>query len=277
MRTLKFSSMILVFCIMTLLVSTYSSPVLAKATPKETVSQAYQKLASLRNYHMTLNVATSMMTTGINMNYVVKSELDIQQNPMMCKNNMSTSLEIGSPKNEQTITQYIEEVGDNITIYSQINNKWSKQSMPKGDYNPLSEYDNYMQAITSVTQKSEDANATVFEVIADGHALKDNLQQQLSKINIKQTLLTDEILNNLGDLHYTVTIDKKNGSISNIDMDLSTFISSLGNALTRSQDIPDAQKQMIKDIFTNMNMTSNVSLSQFNRVEKISIPEAAKK
>jgi len=274
---MKLFSIMMALCMMSMVISACSSSTVAKADPKETVTKAYQKLASLTNYHMTLDVTNSMTVQGKTMNSVVKGELDIQQNPMLCKNIMSISSEMDSRKNEQTITQYMEESGEKVIVYSGFGGKWNKQSMEKSDYNPLSDYDGYMKAITSVTQKSEDANSTVFEVIASGSALKEKMQEQLSKMNMKKDSITDDMLKDLGDLKYTVTVDKKSGYISKIDIDLSSFMSKLGNNLAASQQIPDNQKEMVKEMFTSMKISSTATLSNFNSAEKIIIPEEAKK
>ena len=54
------------------------------------------------------------------------------------------------------ITQYMEESGDQLIMYSNINNRWLKQVLQKTTRNPAAQFEGYIKAITSITQKSED-------------------------------------------------------------------------------------------------------------------------
>ncbi|BBB89901.1 MAG TPA: hypothetical protein PKA28_19195 [Methylomusa anaerophila] len=281
MRKIKLLSIITVLCIMTLFFSVFnssaSSPVTA-TDPKETVAKAYQKFQSLKSYHMTIDFTSVLSFRGNNINTVMKGEGDVRVKPMLGKNIMNITMDITSdnaPKKiERQLVQYFEETGNQITVYSNIDNQWIKQSTP--NYYPLNEYDNYIKAITSVTQISEDANSTIFEVIASGSYLQENLERYMASAGMKNMKVTADLLQDLGDFKYTIAVDKKTSLISRMDIDLSDFMPKIANKLVESQNMPADQKTVIKEMFDNMKIITTVAFSEINRGEKITIPKEAK-
>jgi hypothetical protein len=276
MRKINFLMLIVGLC-MALLISGCASPATKKVDPKDVVMNAYQKLASLKNYHASMDVTSSFMVKDKNVNMVMKGEMDIQQKPMMFKNTLNIISDTGSQKLEQKIVQYAEESGNQLIVYSNLDNKWVKQAMDKADCDPIKDFDNYFKGITSVTQKSEDGDAVTYEVVVSGSYVKEKLQKAVESMGMKNLQITDERMKSLGDFKYTVKIDKKTSNISKIDIDLSSFMAKLGESLAQDQSVPDDQKQMIKDIFSSMKTSSSMTLSQFDSVGEISIPAEAKK
>lgn len=275
MRNFKILSLLLGICV-ALLVSACASPVTKKADPKEAVTNAYQKLVNLRSYHMTADITSTIKVKDQTVNTTMQSEMDVQQKPMLFKNTMNITAEGGSQKSEQKVIQYAEQSGKQLMIYSNVNNQWVKQAMDLAEYDPLKDFDNYIKAIISVTQKSEDGTTVTYEVIAGGNYLKDNIQRNMASIGMKNVPITDELIKNIGDFKYTVTIDKKTSTISKLDMDMSDIMAKLGDVLAESKDVPENQKQTVKDLFKNMKVTSMITLSQFDSIGSIVIPAEAK-
>jgi hypothetical protein len=269
----------IVLCIMTLFVSgrvSSSSAMAAQADPKEFIVQAHQKLLSLKSYHMNMDTINSMSVQGKFIYTVMNGELDIQSTPLLCKSNMNITIDIDSKEINKKLVQYIEESGDKIIVYSYTNNQWTKQSLPKGSYNPLSEYENYIKGIKSVTIKEDNADSTVFEVVAKGSYLKENIKRNIASIGMPKIELSDDFLKDLDDLIYNVTIDKKTGTISKMEIDPSDFMSKFGNNLVDSMQIPDEKKKIMKEMFSSMKIDMNITLSQFDSVEKFTIPQDIK-
>jgi len=148
---------------------------------------------------------------------------------------MNITIDADSKKINNKLVQYIEESGDKIIVYSYTNNQWIKQSLPKGSYNPLSEYDNYIKGIKSVTVKEDNADSTVFEVVAKGSYLKEDIKRNIASMGMSKMVLSDDFLKDLDDLTYNVTIDKNTGTISKMEIDLSDFMSKFGNVLSKGR------------------------------------------
>lgn len=276
----KLLSLLLMLCITAMLAAACSLPGVSRsitADPKETVTKGYQKLNSLKNYHMSMELKTSMSLQGKNINSVMNSDTDVQKNPMVCKNTYHIISDIDAKRTEQTMVQYIEESGDQFAVYSNIRNQWIKQTIPKDGFNPVNDYEEHIKAITSVVLKNEDAATAVFDVVADGNALRGQIQRNLAAIGIQKSNISNDLFKDIGDLKYSVTIDKKTATVCKIDMDLSDIMAKIGSNIAVSNEIPEAQKEFIKDMFDDMSIKSSVAFSQLNGVDKIVVPEEAKK
>lgn len=244
------------------------------ADPNEVVRKAYQKFLDVKSYHMTMGVTTSMTVFGNNLNVVMNGESDVQVKPMLMKSIMTVKMNMGQNQSEQTILQYAEQAGDQFVVYSNAKNQWVKQSVPM--VNPMNEYDNYFKGITSVTPVRETADATVYEVTVSGSYLRENIERAMASAGAKNMKLPMEIFNNLGDFKYTLFIDKKTAMISEMVIDLSDFIKTIGANIAEMPNVPEGQKKMLKEMFGNARMVTTVSFSQINGVGKIQIPQEAK-
>lgn len=278
---MRFLQAILVLCIMTVFVSVCSASDSAPVTnsdPKEIVTAAYQKFLALKNYHMSVATEASLSFQGKSTNIITKGEWDIQAKPMVFKNNMNIIMDTASDtitkKTERKVEQYIEESGKQLIVYSKINDQWTRQILPYS--NLLNQYDNYFKAIVSVTPVNEDADSTVFEVVESASYLKENFDRVMASTGMQKVKLTDDLLKDLGDIKYTVTVDKKTATVSKIDMDLSEFVATIGNNLAESAKVPDNQKEIIRQVLTNMKVVTNIAFSRFGKVDKIIIPPEVK-
>ncbi|SDE88413.1 hypothetical protein SPACI_036180 [Sporomusa acidovorans DSM 3132] len=242
---------------------------------KTFVTQAYEKLHAQDNYHMTINTTGSMSIQGNKMDIMVSGECDAQTKPMVIKNVMNISLANASQKNEQKVIQYIEESKDQLTVYTNADNHWIKQSMPY--YNPIDEYANYSQAIIGVELIGETAGSQVFSVTMDGSYLRKNIEQAIVSSGMKNIKLPESLFNGLGNFTYTVTIDKKTATISKMDMDMSGFLAAVGENIANLQEIPSGQKAAIREMFNQARLNTTVTFSKFNQVDKIVIPPEVKR
>jgi hypothetical protein len=278
MKKMRNLAIMAALCTMIVLISGYSSVNASPVgpDPKETVIKASQKLLGFKNYHMTLATTTSMAVQGKHVKSVVKSEFDVQVNPLLGKNNMDITTYADANIITQKLVQYLEQSGDQLIVYSNADNQWFKQSIPLAGYNPLKQHENYIKAIKSATVKSEDAKATVFAVVADGSYMKEELKRNMALAGMQKIQLTDEFLKGLNDLTYEITIDKQTGTISRMEMDLSDFMSRFGTSLVETMQMPDDKKTMIREMFSSMKIVMNATFSQFNKVRKITIPQEAK-
>jgi outer membrane lipoprotein-sorting protein len=268
--------MIILGVCIALFVSACASPAATKANPKEVVTNAYQKLSSLKSYHLTMDVVSSFTVKDKNVSMVMKSEMDIQQKPIMYKNLLNITTDMGGKKIEQKVTQYAEEADNQLMVYSNIDNQWVKQAMDKAEYDPMKDMDGYIKGISSVTPKAEDSEAVTYEIVLGENYVKERLQKTLGTMGMKNVQLTDEMVKSLGDFKYTVKIDKKTATISKIEFDLTGIMVKLGEVLAQDQNVPEDQKQALKEIFKSMKSSTSMTLSQFDSVANITVPAEAK-
>ena len=93
----------------------------------------------------------------------------------------------------------------------------------------------------------------------------------------KKVSLPAELLKDIGDLKYSVTIDKKSSYITAMTIDMSEFTAKIGANFASAKEVPADQKKALTEMFANMQAKSSFTFSQFDSVSKITIPEEAKK
>lgn len=258
-----------------LLLGVFLSPAAcAAAAPKDAVIAAHQKLLALKSYRMTVAAATAFTLQGKAMNILAKSEIDVQANPLLVKNVITTALDGAAGKKEEKTIQYLEKSGGEIVVYSQTDNQWLKKTLPQAD--PLAEYVNYFKSIKSAALLKETKAEKLYEVVIDAASLKENLERVVASA-AKAIVLPPGLLKDLGDFKYTLTINKKTGNIAGFDYDLSTLLAAVSASIVDSLDAPAEAKSAIKDMLKSMKVTAAVRISQPNAVGKIVIPPEALK
>lgn len=266
--------MVVMICLMTMVVSICSASAAPNNDSKEYVIQAYEKLNKLNSYHITLATVTSAQMQGQSMNIIMNGEADYQVKPVLFKNVMAMTMDVNSQKNEQIIEQYMEQIGNQLVIYTKVDGKWVKQIMPY--YDPLGEYNNYFKSIKNVKQLHETSDDRVFEVVISGKYLQENIKRIMASTGTAKVELPADLFNNLGDFTFDVAINKETDSVSKVTIDMSNFMAQLGKNIAELKEIPNNQKDMVRAMFNNMKMTTAVTFSRPNNAEKIVIPQEAK-
>ena len=77
--------------------------------------------------------------------------------------------------------------------------------------------DHFLKAINTVTKIREDDSAAVFEVVASGRKLFDEIVYS----SADRKLLDRVFSRDMPDVKYFITIDKRSGEITRVDVDLS--------------------------------------------------------
>ncbi len=274
MVRVKASIMVVMICLLTMVVSVLSASAATNNDSKEYVIQAYEKMNKLNSYHLTIGTVGSMEVQGQTMNIVMNGEADYQVKPVLFKSVMAMTMDVNSQKNEQTIEQYMEQVGSQLVIYTKLNGKWVKQVMPY--YDPLAEYSNYFKAIKSVKQIHETSDDKVFEVVISGKYMQENIKRIMASTGAAKVELPADLFNNLGDFTFAIAVNKETDSVSKITMDMTSFLAQFGKNIAGLKEVPNNQKEMVRAMFNSIKMTTAVTFSQPNSVEKIVIPQEAK-
>ncbi|MCE5285952.1 MAG: hypothetical protein LLG02_08930 [Pelosinus sp.] len=275
MRKVQRLSLAVMFCLVTML-ACVNVAMAAEDNSRATVIAAYRKLAEVTSYHMTMTGNMSMSIEGKDFQAAMNSEMDILIRPLLCKNNMDMTFNANGKEKHESIVQYVERSGKQILTYSYINGKWARQSLPGGEYNPARDFGDFVKAIKSAVLVSEDDNSAVYEVTADGRYLKDSMKRQMDSIGLKKMGMADGLVGALGDLTYTITIDKNAGTISGMDLDLSPFLVAIGDNMANQLPGPEEKKQELREMFSSMQMQMSFTLSQFDSIEPFTIPDEAR-
>jgi len=277
MNRLKYFSILILVCITMLVVSVCSASKSTAATDtdsKQMVIAAFEKLNTVKNYHMTMENNYTLTYQGEALNLGVKSEADAQTEPLLVKNNMVFTMESTWEKKEKRTMQYVEENQGQIVAYSYLNNQWTKQVITQ--FSPLAAYEDYFKAIKSVTLLKESAKTRVFAVVVESSYLSNELERMMNAVGMQKVKLPKGIFKDIGDLSYTVTIDKKTAAITKVNMDLSGLLVSVGNNIVESLELPDEKKMAISEMLATVKASATIIFSQINRVDGLQIPPEVK-
>jgi hypothetical protein len=262
-----------VLCLITLLAASLAS---AAEESKQTVLEAYGKLDAMKSYHMTMMMEMTMAVQGKDMKTIMNGEMDFQVQPFVCKNNMDISISVdGKELQKQPMLQYMEISEQKLNTYTYMDGKWQRLSMPGGD-NFVRQYGDYIKAIKSASLISEDETTAVYEITEDSSYLKDVLKNSLESLGMSKLNISDDLIASLGDLTYTVKIDKTAGIIAGMDMELSELMAAIGNQMAAAMPAPASNTQELRDMFKNAKMQVHITMSQFDGIAPIIIPDEAR-
>lgn len=267
----------LLVCITMLVVSVCSaskSTAEANTDSKKLVIAAFEKLNTVKNYHMTMENNYTLTYQGEALNLGVKSEADAQTEPLLVKNNMIFTMESTWEKKEKRTMQYVEANQGQIVAYSHLNNQWTKQVITQ--FSPLAAYEDYVKAIKSVTLLKENAKTRDFAVVVESSYMSNELERMMNAVGMQKVKLPKGIFKDIGDLSYTVTIDKKTAAITKVNMDLSGLLVNVGKNIVESLEMPDEKKTAISEMLSTVKASATITFSQINRVEGLQIPPEVK-
>lgn len=250
---------------------------------KTVIANAYKNMQRMNSYHMTLGGEMSMSGAGTEMRMEMAGEIDVLTKPLRSRNTMDIAMDMrsengGNKKVTKRLEQYVVEEKGGIAIYTGAAGQWQKQLLPTGVYDPLKDYENYIRGIKSVTLVSDESDEAVFDVTISASYMRDNMRKQFAAMGTSNfnELLSDEFMDSLGDVSYRLTVNKNNGTVSKLEMDLSEFTSRIGNELAERIQAPEEKKQEMRDLFNGMKLNMRIEFSQFDSVQPFVLPAGVK-
>lgn len=278
MNRMRWLPLVLTVWLMTILVSDVSASPAANTDHKQAVFQAYENLRALKNYHIKVETAISMVIVGTKATTTIDADCDIQAKPLLAKNTMTVAVEAAAgaetmPKDEVKVVEYIEEKDGKFYIYSNDKGHWQTITLPA--YDPLVEYGGYYRMLSSAVPVQETESSSVYKVGISASYLKERLEGMASAGGQPVTL-PKGIFKDIKDITQTVTIDKKTGCISRVEADLSDILPAIAKSVSQLKEIPEGQKWILNEMLANGKLRIVVTFSQLNMVENIVIPEEVK-
>ncbi len=247
------------------------APPAAPSDPREAVITAYNNQNTLQSCHLSYTYEI-VMTVGRDTTSILTAiESDYNAKPLRYKNAGTLTFQSGRQKDSSPLLQYIEQDGDRFAVYSRKDGKWVKQYLPSFD--PFADYDQYFKIVKSAALLRDYLATAVYEVTIDGRYLGRAMARSLGILSGRQAAVPDELAADIGDLTYTVTIDKTAATVSRADVDLTALVAAVSDKLLRS--LPAGQEPAFRQIFRIDKATVTFAFSRFNAVGKIVIPPEA--
>lgn len=245
---------------------------------RETVVKAFEHMEGIKSYHMQINGNGSVKLQGKELTITVLGDCNVQAKPLFLKNVITVSVKADKMQNQQNITQYIVQEGEQMTVYSQMNQTWVKQVIPMPTPQNIEKTD-YRKQFSHVSLLTETGDSSVYEVTVDGKYLQEIFSKAMPASDTANIKDLELLFNNMGDIRYNVTVNKKENTVSGMNMDLSTVITGIVNKVVTMPGInmTEDQKAVLNEVLSTLKLDVAIQFSQFNNIAPIVIPEKALK
>ena len=177
---------------------------------------------------------------------------------------------------------YMEETAKAFVVYYQRNGQWEKQTMKKAagaeDLSKPLSADASMALVRSAQLVRETAQQKVLKVVFDGKKLADiGRRAMAAEPDKKQSLLArqqmDKLLDAIGDIECTMTVDKATGYAVQSEADLTPMARRLAHSIvTDMPKLKAAEKQQLMAMVDHATVHVATTASEFNAVKEIVIP-----
>ena len=275
--------------------STSSKDLTAGKTAKEIAEASYQKQYDAKNYDMEFIINASMMIMGQTINMDMKGYGSIFLNPLKAKLVMDlTTAGIPVPEMEDgkiRTEQYIITENNGIISYQKQGDQWYKMVLSDTDLNKLMQLnpaenlklfmDNLKAAEIVGDETVNNVKTVKINLTASGEIFADLLGDVDSfGLGSQIDMLTKEILNNIGDLSFSIWVDKTNLDFIKGTIDLTPVLNNLSTVIASSsfpgmEELTPDERDMMTAMFDSMNMTMEYYIKNIDKAEDFKLPPEA--
>ncbi|NLI92689.1 MAG: hypothetical protein GX434_10930 [Peptococcaceae bacterium] len=282
MKNKKAGFLLVLICILIITsCSTGPKDLTAGKTAQKIVEESFDKWYQLNNYDMDMTTRMKFSTGQDAMDMSMSGKITAFQKPMKMK--MAMEAAIPGMADKMKIEQYMMEQDQKVILYQLLNGQWQKlvindPAMSKMmTMDPRDNLKLFMDNLSKAELLGEEVigerKTVKIDLVASGKIFEQILKGTAgNSLGLGTDFLSSDILSKIGDMKYIIWIDKTTLETVKCQMDLSENMRNLGNALAESQNTP---KEM-KEIFKNMEMTVEYTVSNQNKAQDFTIPEEAK-
>lgn len=182
------------------------------------------------------------------------------------------------------INQYINQVDDKLVSYTKFDDKWEKNTVPYKAEQYLVNSKESMNYIKSVKIQDQSAENIALEVsidmvqvrrsVAEGLKVAINNTNNPKGMDTKQFIkVLDEVLEAMGNVTYTVTVNKAKKQIVNVHADWSKPAQNAAKIIVKQMPLTIEEQSLCQNFATNINLIIQEDISQYNNVKDFTIPE----
>lgn len=251
-------------------------------TAQQIAEESFDQWYGLQNYDMDLSMHMKMIVDSETMDFDIGGKATIFQNPMKMKMVMNTM--IPGMDEEMQITQYMIEEEQKIIVYQQLDGQWFKmviddpamaQTMQMDPRDNMQLFiDNLIKAEIVGEEKIGGRDTYKIDLLASSEIFDQVFDDMANNsLGLSSEMLGSDVFSNIGDMKYTVWIDKDTLETVKCYMDLTDNMRNLGNVMVGNQDTPEE----LKELFSNMQMSMEYTIQNHNKAVDFTVPEEAKK
>lgn len=280
-RSLMVILVLSLFIIITGCSSSGSNELLEDKTAQQIAEESFDKWYGLDSYDMDLSMNMKMSMASETIDIYMEGQATVFQNPMKMKMVLDTTIP-GMDQN-MLITQYMVEEGQVITIYQQLDGQWYKTVIDDPAMSQMMQMDprenmelfmdNLIQAEIVGEEKIGERDTYRIDLLASSEIFDQVLGDMTDEsLGLTSEMMGRDFLSKIGDLKYTVWIDKNTLETVKCSMDLTENMRNLGRAMAEDQNSPAE----LKEVFNNMEMSMEYSILNHNKALDFTVPDEAK-
>ena len=252
-------------------------------TAEQIAEEAFDKWYGLANYDMSMEIYMKTSVGAEDTEMTMKSDATLFQNPLKMKMTANVTIPMLEPQT-MTFEQYMLTENEKMTIYQQVDGVWQKMviddsaTMELMQMDPKDNLKLFMDSLKKAEilaeEKIEQTNTVKLELVASSEVFGRIMEQTAGNpLGINEGLFGPAILAQIGDLKYTLWIDKATLNVIKGQMNLSENIRNLGAALAAEQDMPAELQEM----FSSMEFVVDYTVMNHNNAQDFTVPEEAKR
>lgn len=251
-------------------------------TAEEILEESILKSAEWESYEMDMSTEMEMNIPGQgNVEMTMQGTGQVFMKPM--KMHMTLNMEMPQMEEMQTLEQYMVQENETFVIYQNMQDQWYKMVIDDPSLtemmtmDPMENIQLFMKYLKSAEMVSEEVikerDTVAIELTVSFDMYKELLEKNESlDVGGMSAMGIFESLSDMGDLTYTVWVDKSSLEIVKYYMDFSEAMSKIGEALASQEGFPAE----LSDIYKDSKMVMSMEIFNQNNVDDFEIPEAAK-
>lgn len=248
-------------------------------TAQQIAEESFDKWYGIDSYDMDLTMDMKMSMDSETMDFSMTGKATVFQNPMK----MKMVMDIPGMGDQMQMTQYMIEEDQIITIYQQLEGQWYKTVIDDPAMSQMMQMDprenmelfmdNLIQAEIVGEEKVGERDTYKIELLASSEIFDQVFEDMTNKsLGLNGEMFDSDLFSKIGDMKYTVWIDKDTLETVKCYMDLTDNMRNLGSAMAQEEGAPEE----LNEIFSNMEMSMEYYVINHNNAQDFTVPDEAK-
>lgn len=254
------------------------------SSAEDIMKTAQEKLKDVKSMNCEMVMNMDMSSNGQTMSMSTTGDIAMDSEPLLMKMDMDIKMDAAGQSGNQKMVMYAEQADQNYTMYmSPDGTNWVKQTMTDmanmEQYDAQASMDMYLSSSESFkeagTEKINGSDATKYEGIISQDAMNEVMSASGAADSLAQFGISEEdaaaLYQDLGELPIAIWIDNESSLPVKYEMDMTAVMQKLMDNMVKTMgEAASGMEFSVDKMFISMTM------SDFNSIEAIEIPEAAK-
>lgn len=251
------------------------------SSTEDVMKTAQEELAKVKSMNYDMSMIMNMSTNGQTVESNTTGKIAYNADPLA----MEMTMDMDMAGQKVNMVMYAVQEGSDLVMYMSPDNgtSWAKQTMADASeleqYNAQESMAIYLENIDSFkengTEQINGSDAARYDGVISNDALNEVMEASGAASQLTQYGITEEqaadMYKDLGDLPISIWIDKESSLPVKYEMDMTTMMQTIMNKVVETLGEAAAGAEITID-----KMFISMTLYDFNNVNEITLPEAAK-